>query len=800
MILNHLWQSSLSVLAVWVLTLVLRSNRAAVRYWLRLAASVKFLIPFSLLVGLGGQFGWRTAAPVVNQPQVSFVMEEIGRASAAPVVVAASAPGFNFVPVLVGIWFAGIAVGVVLWVRSWWRVRVAVRGARVCPHAGAWRLSRAEGQVGDLSYLVSSTRMEPGVFGIFRPVLLLPEGITERLTSAQLEAIVAHELCHVRRRDNLTGAIHMVVETIFWFHPLVWWIRARLIDERERACDEDVLRMGSEAEVYAESILEACKLYLEAPLACVSGVTGANLKRRIEAIMANRHAARVNFSKKVLLAAAAIAAVMGPVVVGVLNAPFAIAQAHAEFDVATVKLFKPGSRPENRKITATHGSLMMEQQTLRECIQWAYNLTAASQITGPEWLDTEEFDIAAKADESTTPEQLRAMVQALLADRFKLSIRHTTEQRPLYALMVGKGGLKVHEAKEEVKGFHIDQDGSFMIYHLVTKMARLAQILPIFLDHPVLDKTGLTGIYDMTLKVEMEPGAGLPPPGQVFNGFGMTPGVFGAVEALGLKLVSEKGPVDVLVVDHAERPSGNEQAYFKNAMWAPPQSFEVASVKPTAVSGGMSLNRLPGGKFMAENASLGRLIEFAYNVRDYQISGGPKWQDSDGFDIVAKAESNNPRDEEFRTMVRKLLEERFKLALHRETKELLEYSLVINKGGPKLHLTDKDVTRISGGGKGRTIFQKASMGTLAWNLSQRLGRTVVDRTGIQGAFDFALEWVPGEGEPRKKVDGVEVPLPADTSGPSIFSALQEQLGLKLESRKGPVEILVVDRAEKPSGN
>jgi bla regulator protein BlaR1 len=138
--------------------------------------------------------------------------------------------------------------------------------------------------------------MEPGVVGIFRPVLLLPEGILDRLTPAQLEAIVAHELCHVRRRDNLTAAIHMVVETIFWFHPLVWWIRARLIDERERACDEEVLRLGNQAEVYAESILEACKLYLESPLACVSGVTGSDLKKRIESIMANRHAVRLSRS------------------------------------------------------------------------------------------------------------------------------------------------------------------------------------------------------------------------------------------------------------------------------------------------------------------------------------------------------------------------------------------------------------------------------------------------------------------------------------------------------------------------
>lgn len=107
---------------------------------------------------------------------------------------------------------------------------------------------------------------------------------------------------------------------------------------------------------------------------------------------------------------------------------------------------------------------------------------------------------------------------------------------------------------------------------------------------------------------------------------------------------------------------------------------------------------------------------------------------------------------------------------------------------------------ISSGGKGRTLFRKATMSLLAQFLSQRLGRTVVDNTGLPGNYDFSLEWVPGEGEPRKKVDGIEVPLAADTSDPTIFTAVQEQLGLKLESTKGPVEVLVIDSAEKPSGN
>jgi beta-lactamase regulating signal transducer with metallopeptidase domain len=123
--------------------------------------------------------------------------------------------------------------------------------------------------------------LEPGVVGFWRPVLLMPADIQTRLTSSQLKAVLVHELCHVRRRDNLTSAVHMIVEAVFWFHPLVWWIGRRLVDERERACDEEVLRLGNEPQVYAEGILNVCRIYLESPLRCMSGVTGSDLKKRI---------------------------------------------------------------------------------------------------------------------------------------------------------------------------------------------------------------------------------------------------------------------------------------------------------------------------------------------------------------------------------------------------------------------------------------------------------------------------------------------------------------------------------------
>src|SRR6266853_964057 len=113
----------------------------------------------------------------------------------------------------------------------------------------------------------------------------------------------------------------MLVEAVFWFHPLVWWIGTRLIGERERACDEEVLRLGSEPRAYAEGILKVCEFYLESPLTCVAGITGSNLRKRIRGIMTHRVARQLDAGRKLLLVAAAAAAVAGPVAIGVLNAP-----------------------------------------------------------------------------------------------------------------------------------------------------------------------------------------------------------------------------------------------------------------------------------------------------------------------------------------------------------------------------------------------------------------------------------------------------------------------------------------------
>jgi bla regulator protein BlaR1 len=376
---NHLWQSTLFAGLVLLLALSLRKNRAQMRYRLWLAASLKFLIPFSLLIGIGSQFRWRTAPAV--PPALSSAIEQIGRPFAPPPMPALPAPvapaASSVMPALMfAVWFGGSSIVLSIWCIRWRRIRTALRTASPLLVQATIRV------------MSSPTLLEPGVFGVFRPVLLLPDGIAERLTSPQLKAILAHELCHVRRRDNLISAIHMVVEAVFWFHPLAWWIGARLMEERERACDEDVLRQGNEPGAYAAGIVNVCKFYLESPLACASGVTGSDLKKRVQAILTDRNVPSLTLARKCLLTIAGILAVAGPIVIGILRAPQARAQAPAaalRFEVATIK---PARSTAGRggMIALPGGGLRMEGVTLKQLIAIAYGVRETQIAGGPNWM------------------------------------------------------------------------------------------------------------------------------------------------------------------------------------------------------------------------------------------------------------------------------------------------------------------------------------------------------------------------------------------------------------------------------
>ena len=411
---------------------------------------------------------------------------------------------------------------------------------------------------------------------------MLPEGITKHLSPAQLEAVIAHEMCHVRRRDNLTAAMHMAVEAIFWFHPLVWWLGARLVEERERACDEEVLRLGNEPQVYAESILKTCQFYLESPLTCVSGITGADLKKRLIRIMTHRFDKKLDVTRKLLLAAAGLAAVAGPILLGLLHVPRTQAQSQrVSFEVASIKATQGGDHRGMRFMFAPGGRFAGNNISVKFLIQEAYHIKD-SQISGqPSWVDSELYDIEAKMDDTAAhaiqklnPDQSRKQImqlfQSLLADRFKLILHHDKRDLPVLALLVAKNGPKLQETTlTPAELAPPSPKGPLIRFMRRGQLSMTAVDLDLFADalsreirSVVLNKTGLTAKYDFKLQWTPDEGQGPPytasgvepMPGDDANG----PTIFVALqEQLGLKLESWKQPLDVVVIDHIERPSEN---------------------------------------------------------------------------------------------------------------------------------------------------------------------------------------------------------------------------------------------------
>lgn len=280
------------------------------------------------------------------------------------------------------------------------------------------------------------------------------------------------------------------------------------------------------------------------------------------------------------------------------------------------------------------------------------------------------------------------------------------------------------------------------------------------------------------------------------------------------------------------------QAQSENASATLP-TFESVSIKPSVASapmptyGGSSARMMrmmygPDG-FVADNVTLKTIIQEAYGVQANQITGGPEWLDSARFDMeakVSKSETNRfglgPYKAESQQMLEAALADQTKLALHRETKELPSYALVVVDGGPKLQL-DKSAENETGGikgpdgrvlgihrmqmqmGSGQVVgmaAQGVSVQDFAEQLSRQLGAPVVDKTGLKGSYDFTLQWKPGvnqsqgnDGDPAAVSTGAP-----GASGNALFTAIQEQLGLKLEPQKAPMEVLVIDHIEKPTEN
>jgi bla regulator protein BlaR1 len=579
-LLNHLWQSTLVAAAAWLACrTMLKANSPAVRFAVWLVVSVKFLVPFAVFVEAGHRLYVRPLVTVVQSRQL-FDLVRGGNSglATAPFRMAAAPQASALSPrallmTLAIVWALGAVVVLFGWLASWWTIRRAARNAVPCGNFHGVPILQ--------SPRMRDERIEPGVFGLWRQTILIPAGMETTLGAAEFKAVVSHEWNHARRRDNLAAALQMLTEAVFWFYPVIWMVGRRLTEERELACDQAVLEhaQADEAEAYAEGILKVCKLYKASPLPCVAGITGANLRSRIELILKNVRPRPLNYTKRLALAGALLGAIAGPAITGFLTAPAAFAQqgnsfvglatsAEKKFEVATVKL-NPSGDQRFQLGPPGGGRITIVNVPLRGIIVQSFR-TQRNMVFGiPNWAESERYDIVGKGpDPKMTNPEVWEMMRSLLIERFHLKYHVENREMPVYALTVAPRGLKLTlgengRCKQELKDGR--NCGDILVPPFGTAMYNMpigALITGIGAraGRPIVDKTGLTGKYDAIItwlpdgvKLEDLDLNNVPPefrPDDI--------SVFQALEQqAGLKPVPERAAVPVVVIDSVSRPDPN---------------------------------------------------------------------------------------------------------------------------------------------------------------------------------------------------------------------------------------------------
>lgn len=487
---------------------------------------------------------------------------------------------------------------------------------------------------------------------------------------------------------------------------------------------------------------------------------------------------------------------------------------------------------------------IVRQATMVDLIALAYGVENNNVLGGPSWLDTDRYDILAKAPRGSSPEDAKLMLGALLAKRFDLVLHTDSKPLPSYVLRVSKDGLRMKEADpgepRNLEEHHTPSNlppGVPAYYSITCKnipMKDLVHILQDFatayLPKPVVDATSLTGGYDFELKWTWRPAPD-----------GLT--IFDAVKKqLGLNLQLEQYPTPVVVVDTAnERPTPNAPGIDKALPPSPPAEFDVAVIKPSAPDTRGIQGRINGGQVNLTGAPMQWLIAWAWNLNPQDkdaIVGAPKWLNETKYDIVAKvapdAQAKNKDApqidfDELQTMMRKLITERFQLTSHMEDRETDAYTLVavnpkIKKGDPQARTGCKEGPgpdgkdpRIANPILGRLLtcqnMSMAQFGDELRNLANGyIYHPVVDQTGLQGGYDFTLSFSsigqlrsapsPGDSNTASAANSANTAGASDPNGGlSLFDAVRQQLGIKLEKVRRPEPALVIDHiADKPTDN
>jgi uncharacterized protein (TIGR03435 family) len=489
---------------------------------------------------------------------------------------------------------------------------------------------------------------------------------------------------------------------------------------------------------------------------------------------------------------------------------------------------------------------VLHQATIVDLIATAYGVDPSTVQGGPIWVESDRFDVVAKAPATTPPATIKLMLQTLLADRFKLVLHSGSQPLPAFVLTTGKGPLKLKPAEAPGDGECKFQEPAMnptpntlpalavSCHH--TTMEEFAHHLHSWagniLTDPVVDSTGLKGAWDFDIKWTLPIRMNDAPAGT---------SIFDAVDKqLGLKLERQTALRPVLIVDNVnETPTPNAPGLEKILPPPPPPQFDVAVITPSKPDARMRF-RVNGGQMDMAAITLKFLIAFAWDFspsNDDAMAGAPKWLDSDRFDILAKVVSDAPEStgpasridpEDLRPMVKTLLADRFKLQTHTEDRPGTAYTLIAVKS--KLIQADPlSRTRCKEGpgpdGKDPRIAtpvlnrliscQNMTMAQIANELQSvaagYINTPVLDGTGMQGRWDFTLSFSSiglttggriGNGGPPPGASPTGASTTTDPNGAlSLFDAVSKQLGLKLEKQTRPVPVLVIDHIEeKPTEN
>jgi bla regulator protein blaR1 len=429
----------------------------------------------------------------------------------------------------------------------------------------------------------------PVTVGFLRPTIILPEN-WRSWSESQLAVVLAHEREHVRRRDPLVQWLALLNRAVFWFHPAAWWLERELSALAEESCDAAVLAQGHDPEIYAETLMHMARAVMDSGARVnVAGAAmpGVRLAQRIRQIVDAAPSARISIAR-----AACVVAISVVVCFGLVAVTLTPAQSRdtplPSFEAASIKRHQTNGGDEffSRGCGRDPSRCAPANVSARDLIALAYGMKGAEVLGGPNWVDSERFDVEAKVEESAAEQlqnlprakqqaQMALMMRSLLADRFKLAVTHATKVLPVFALVIAKNGPRLTEVPPPDpnassappptmtsggppplapgQSFFFMNGGLLTISAKAVRITGLINTLSQQLGRQVLDQTGLTGTYDYSLQfAPLEGFEGAPPPDSD------AASIFTALqEQLGLRLVSTTGPVDVLVIDHIEEPTPN---------------------------------------------------------------------------------------------------------------------------------------------------------------------------------------------------------------------------------------------------